>query len=67
MSSSSDEDDSGDEEMMNSEAESFTKDEFETLRAFLRRILNNAQSIADLAHDTPPSPTDTSGNTDAAH
>lgn len=53
--------------VQNAHLSGFTNEEFETLREFLRRILNNAQSIADLAHDTPPSPTDTSGDTDAAH
>jgi DNA-binding MarR family transcriptional regulator len=30
----------------------FSADEFETLRSYLRRILNNAKSISELAHET---------------
>jgi DNA-binding MarR family transcriptional regulator len=38
--------------VQNAHLAGFSTEEFETLRGFLRRILNNAQSIADLAHDT---------------
>ena len=38
--------------VQNAHLAGFNTEEFETLREYLRRILNNAQSIADLAHDT---------------
>ena len=38
--------------VQNAHLAGFSAEEFETLREYLRRILNNAQSIADLAHDT---------------
>jgi DNA-binding MarR family transcriptional regulator len=38
--------------VQNAHLAGFSTEEFETLREFLRRILNNAQSIADLAHET---------------
>jgi DNA-binding MarR family transcriptional regulator len=38
--------------VQNAHLAGFSAEEFETLRAYLRRILTNAQSIADLAHDT---------------
>jgi DNA-binding MarR family transcriptional regulator len=38
--------------VQNAHLAGFNTEEFETLRTYLRRILNNAQSIADLAHDT---------------
>ncbi len=38
--------------VQNAHLAGFNVEEFETLREYLRRILNNAQSIADLAHDT---------------
>jgi DNA-binding MarR family transcriptional regulator len=38
--------------VQNAHLAGFSPEEFETLREYLRRILNNAQSIADLAHDT---------------
>ncbi|NVO08080.1 MAG: MarR family transcriptional regulator [Rhodoferax sp.] len=42
--------------VQNAHLAGFSVEEFETLRAFLRRILNNAQTISDLDHDTiPPS------------
>jgi DNA-binding MarR family transcriptional regulator len=40
--------------VQNAHLAGFNAEEFETLREYLRRILNNAQSIADLAHDTLP-------------
>jgi DNA-binding MarR family transcriptional regulator len=40
--------------VQNAHLAGFNAEEFETLREYLRRILNNAQSIADLAHDTNP-------------
>jgi len=43
--------------VQNAHLAGFTDQEFQTLRDYLRRILNNAQSIADLAHDTPDTPT----------
>lgn len=39
--------------VQNAHLAGFSAEEFQTLRAYLRRILANAQSIADLAHDTP--------------
>jgi DNA-binding MarR family transcriptional regulator len=38
--------------VQNAHLAGFSAEEFETLRTYLRRILNNAQSIADQAHDT---------------
>jgi DNA-binding MarR family transcriptional regulator len=38
--------------VQNAHLAGFNTQEFETLREYLRRILNNAQSIADLAHET---------------
>ena len=38
--------------VQNAHLAGFSAEEFETLREYLRRILNNAQSIADLAHET---------------
>ncbi len=38
--------------VQNAHLAGFSAQEFETLREYLRRILNNAQSIADLAHET---------------
>jgi DNA-binding MarR family transcriptional regulator len=38
--------------VQNAHLAGFSTEEFETLREYLRRILNNAQSIADLSHDT---------------
>jgi DNA-binding MarR family transcriptional regulator len=38
--------------VQNAHLAGFSADEFETLRTYLRRILNNAQSIADLAHES---------------
>ena len=38
--------------VQNAHLAGFSPEEFETLREYLRRILNNAQSIADLAHDS---------------
>jgi DNA-binding MarR family transcriptional regulator len=38
--------------VQNAHLAGFSAHEFETLREYLRRILNNAQSIADLAHET---------------
>ena len=40
--------------VQNAHLSGFNAEEFETLRDYLRRILHNAQSIADLAHDTLP-------------
>ena len=40
--------------VQNAHLAGFSAEEFQTLREYLRRILHNAQSIADLAHDTPP-------------
>jgi DNA-binding MarR family transcriptional regulator len=37
--------------VQNAHLAGFSAEEFETLRDYLRRILQNAQSIADLAHD----------------
>lgn len=48
--------------VQNAHLAGFNAEEFETLRAYLRRILNNAQSIADLTHETTPS---NAGSTDA--
>jgi DNA-binding MarR family transcriptional regulator len=42
--------------VQNAHLAGFSAEEFETLREYLRRILNNAQSIADLAHE-PNAPT----------
>jgi DNA-binding MarR family transcriptional regulator len=39
--------------VQNAHLAGFSAEEFETLRSYLRRILHNAQSIAELAHDTP--------------
>ncbi len=39
--------------VQNAHLAGFSAEEFETLRTYLRRIMHNAQSIADLAHDTP--------------
>ena len=44
--------------VQNAHLAGFTDAEFQTLREYLRRILNNAQSIAHQAHDTP-APSDT--------
>ena len=44
--------------VQNAHLTGFNAEEFETLREYLRRILNNAQSIADLAHDTTPQKAD---------
>jgi len=38
--------------VQNAHLAGFSTQEFETLREYLRRILNNAQAIADLAHET---------------
>jgi DNA-binding MarR family transcriptional regulator len=38
--------------VQNAHLAGFSAEEFQTLRQYLRRILTNAQSIADLAHDT---------------
>ena len=38
--------------VQNAHLAGFSAQEFETLREYLRRILNNAQAIADLAHET---------------
>ncbi len=38
--------------VQNAHLAGFSAEEFETLRTYLRRIMHNAQSIADLAHDT---------------
>jgi DNA-binding MarR family transcriptional regulator len=38
--------------VQNAHLAGFNAEEFQTLREYLRRILNNAQSIANLAHDT---------------
>jgi DNA-binding MarR family transcriptional regulator len=38
--------------VQNAHLAGFSAEEFQTLRAYLRRILTNAQSIASLAHDT---------------
>jgi DNA-binding MarR family transcriptional regulator len=37
--------------VQNAHLAGFSAEEFQTLRDYLRRILHNAQSIADLAHD----------------
>ena len=37
--------------VQNAHLSGFSSEEFQTLRDYLRRILNNAQTIADLAHD----------------
>lgn len=42
--------------VQNAHLDGFSAEEFETLRSYLRRILNNAQSIADQAHDTSSTP-----------
>jgi DNA-binding MarR family transcriptional regulator len=39
--------------VQNAHLAGFNAEEFQTLRDYLRRILTNAQSISDLAHDTP--------------
>ena len=39
--------------VQNAHLAGFNATEFQTLRDYLRRIFNNAQSIAKLAHDTP--------------
>jgi DNA-binding MarR family transcriptional regulator len=49
--------------VQNAHLAGFTEEEFHTLREYLRRILTNAESIADLAHDNPHYGTDTN----AAH
>ncbi|RFO98921.1 MarR family transcriptional regulator [Rhodoferax lacus] len=38
--------------VQNAHLAGFSEEEFQTLRDYLRRILHNAHSIADLAHDT---------------
>jgi DNA-binding MarR family transcriptional regulator len=38
--------------VQNAHLAGFSPEEFESLREYLRRILNNAQSIADLAHES---------------
>jgi DNA-binding MarR family transcriptional regulator len=38
--------------VQNAHLAGFSADEFETLRSYLRRILNNAKSISELAHET---------------
>ena len=38
--------------VQNAHLAGFSAQEFETLREYLRRILNNAQAIADLAHES---------------
>lgn len=43
--------------VQNAHLTGFTVKEFQTLRAYLRRILINAKSIADLAHDSTHSST----------
>jgi DNA-binding MarR family transcriptional regulator len=40
--------------VQNAHLAGFSAEEFQTLRDSLRRILNNAQSIASLSHDTTP-------------
>jgi len=41
--------------VQNAHLSGFSSEEFQTLRDYLRRILNNAQTIADHSHDTTPS------------
>jgi DNA-binding MarR family transcriptional regulator len=40
--------------VQNAHLTGFSAEEFQTLREYLRRMLNNAQSIADFAHETEP-------------
>ncbi|WP_342617942.1 MarR family transcriptional regulator [Rhodoferax sp. GW822-FHT02A01] len=49
--------------VQNAHLTGFTDDDFHNLREYLRRILNNAKSISNLANDNPTHGTDT----DAAH
>ena len=44
--------------VQNAHLAGFSAEEFQTLRDYLRRILNNAQTIASLSHDTTPTSAD---------